>query len=87
VQLAPEKEGTQPDQDSSHSSESGSITPKAEPRKPLIHDERVDKPEKAGVEAEVDTQVKVQALQDQPVEESVPVEDRPVEDVTGKPRD
>jgi CheY-like chemotaxis protein len=42
VQNPPQKEVVQPDLDSLHSSESGSITPKTEPsRKPLIHDERL----------------------------------------------
>lgn len=43
VQKPPQKEVAQPDLDSLHSSESGSITPKMEPpRKPLIRDERLD---------------------------------------------
>jgi CheY-like chemotaxis protein len=45
VQKPPQKDIVQPDLDSVHSSESGSITPKMEPsRKPLIHDERLDAP-------------------------------------------
>jgi CheY-like chemotaxis protein len=92
VQLVPEKEIVQPDKDSLHSSESGSITPKSEPRKAFIHDERLSKPDKPeeaeAAEAKVaaEPQVNVQALQDQSEEESVPIKDRPVEDVTDKPQ-
>jgi CheY-like chemotaxis protein len=40
----PPKNACQLDGTSTHSSESGSITPNGEARKPLIHDERLDEP-------------------------------------------
>jgi CheY-like chemotaxis protein len=46
----PPKNVSQLDGTSTHSSESGSITPKGEPRKPLIHDERLDEPKEVKFE-------------------------------------
>ena len=66
------RQSLQPDIDSLHSSESGSITPTVTPsngpRKPLIHDERLN------AMKEVDGEGDLAAT-----------EDRPVEDVTGQP--
>ena len=47
----PPKNASQLDGTSTHSSESGSITPKGESRKPLIHDERLDEPKQNSVSA------------------------------------
>lgn len=91
VQMKPEQEDVQPDKDTLDSSESGSITPKLEPRREFIHDERKDKPEEKEVEA--DPQIEVQALPDSSVgdldgaDENATIEDRPVEDVTDKPEE
>ncbi len=82
VQLPPPKRETfQPDKDSLNSSESGSITPRSESRKPLIHDDRLDTPQ----ETEMDAQVDVKAVQDGLAQQRGASQDSIVEDVTDKP--
>ncbi|KAF8864840.1 putative cyanobacterial phytochrome B [Acephala macrosclerotiorum] len=77
VQFPPGKEITQPNKDSLNSSESGSITPRSEPKKPLIHDERLDAPQ--GAEPETNH---IQAVEDQLAQQ---IENRE-EDVADKPK-
>lgn len=60
-----------------NSSESGSITPRSEPKKPLIHDERLDAPQ--GAEPETNH---IQAVEDQLAQQ---IENRE-EDVADKPK-
>lgn len=81
VQYPPGKEVTQPDKDSLGDSESGSITPKGEQKKPLIHDERLDQSQ----EAESETN-HIQAVEDQPTEQTASTENR-VEDVTDESKE
>lgn len=71
IQFPPGKEITQPDRDSLNSSESGSITPKSEPKKALIYDERLDEPQKAEPETS-----HVQAVEGQPAEQPTSIENR-----------
>ncbi|KUJ23074.1 putative cyanobacterial phytochrome B [Mollisia scopiformis] len=81
VQLPPGREVSQPDMDSLNSSESGSVTPRMEPmepRKPLIHDERLN------AQSEAENKLGVQGMEDNSVEETPAIEDRQVEDVTDK---